>query len=125
MSELFVGVDLGQARDRTAIVIVERIDYTPPAPPPAEYVPVRMRKRKFLLDQSALVPWPPPPPKPPPPKPELHYNVRHGERLRLGTPYPDVVKHVRWILDNLGADVALIVDATGVGRPVVDLFEAA
>jgi hypothetical protein len=44
--------------------------------------------------------------------------------MRLGTPYPDVVTRVRWILDNLGADAALIIDATGVGRPVVDLFEA-
>jgi hypothetical protein len=125
VSELFVGIDLGQARDHTAIVVVERVDYIPPPASLPDPPVQRMRKVKFLLDQRAPIPWPPRPPASPPPKPELRYNVRHGERLRLGTPYPEAVKRVRWILDNLGADAALVVDATGVGRPVVDLFEAA
>ena len=128
MVDLLVGVDLGQARDRTAIVVVERLVYTPPtppAPPPPETSPVPPRRKRYLLDQSPPLVWPVPPPAPPPPEPELRYHVRHGERLRLGTPYPRVVERVRWILDNLGADAALVVDATGVGRPVVDLFETA
>ncbi len=50
-------------------------------------------------------------------EPEIH--VRHLERLPLGTPYPKVIERVAAIVETLpGAD--LLVDATGVGRPVID-----
>ncbi len=49
--------------------------------------------------------------------PEIH--VRHLERLPLGTPYPKVVERIGNLVDKLpGAD--LVVDATGVGRAVLD-----
>jgi len=41
-----------------------------------------------------------------------------------GVSYPDVVKRVKSIIDTL-KDPILVVDATGVGRAVVDLFIAA
>jgi len=47
-------------------------------------------------------------------------------RYRLGTPYPEIVEDVCKTLDTPALkDAALVVDATGVGRPVVDMFRAA
>ncbi len=55
-------------------------------------------------------------------KPEIH--VRHLERLALGTPYPKVVERIATIVDKLpGAE--LVVDATGVGRAVLDQMREA
>jgi hypothetical protein len=59
---------------------------------------------------------------------EFHrVNVRHVERIPLGTPYPRVVERVRQIVQSaeLRGRCALAVDATGVGEPVVDLLHAA
>ena len=51
-------------------------------------------------------------------------DVVYLERLPLGTSYPDVVEYVESLMARPpllgGAD--LVVDATGVGRPVVDLL---
>lgn len=55
-----------------------------------------------------------------------HYAVRHLERLKLGTSYPEMVKAVgdRCRSPELrGASMA--VDYTGVGRPVVDMLRLA
>jgi hypothetical protein len=49
------------------------------------------------------------------------YQVRHLERLPLGTPYPAVVARVGRLLAAVpGAELAI--DFTGVGRPIFDLF---
>ena len=55
--------------------------------------------------------------------PRLH--VRHLERLPLGLPYPAQVERVAGVLDRppLVGHVRLVLDATGVGRPVLDLFD--
>ena len=47
--------------------------------------------------------------------------------MRLGTPYPDVVRHVRDVAQAppFLNKCTLVVDATGVGTPVVDLLKAA
>ncbi len=44
--------------------------------------------------------------------------------MRLGTSYPDVATHVKTLLDTppLKGKTQLVVDATGVGRPVVDML---
>jgi hypothetical protein len=135
-----IGLDLGQQRDPSALVIVEAVDWTPPppappcpSPPEPLSAPPPRRKRRFLLDSPApgpIIPIAmqgrdPAPPVPPPSPPERRYHVRHSERPRLGTPYPVVVEHVGRVLAALRGDRTLIVDATGVGRPVVELFEAA
>lgn len=53
--------------------------------------------------------------------------VRHVERVQLGTPYPMVVERVRRILGQLAmrGPQSLVVDATGVGTPVVDMLRGA
>jgi hypothetical protein len=49
------------------------------------------------------------------------YRVGYLERLPLGTPYPSIVVHVSGLLARLpGAE--LVIDFTGVGRPVFDMF---
>ena len=49
------------------------------------------------------------------------YQVGHLERGPLGTPYPGIVAHVGRLLGKL-PDPELVIDYTGVGRPVFDLF---
>jgi len=57
---------------------------------------------------------------------DAHYQVRHLERPPLGTPYPDVVELVAARLRMLPPKSArLVIDATGVGAPVVDMVRRA
>lgn len=65
---------------------------------------------------------------------EVHFVVRHLERLPLGTPYPEVTRRIETIVAIIRARVGerglaasglrLYLDATGVGQPVVDLLTA-
>ena len=50
------------------------------------------------------------------------FQVGHLERVPLGTPYPGIVAHVGRLLDKLPAGTELVIDLTGVGRPVFDMF---
>jgi len=98
----FVGVDLGQRRDFTAIAVVERI------------TPVKRGFDHLLwmaTEETAADEW----------------VVRHAERIRLGTPYTDVVRRVVEVARRVtqGGECRLVVDATGVGMPVVDMLRAA
>jgi hypothetical protein len=83
----YVGLDLGQRQDHSAIALVERVQ----------------QNSKTVL-----------------------YAVRGVERVALGTPYPKVVERVRGILGSweLQGRSSLVVDATGVGAPVVDALKA-
>lgn len=60
------------------------------------------------------------------PKPD-EYHIRHLERLKLGTSYPAIVERVQSLLktEQLYNRTALVVDKTGVGAPVVDMFKKA
>jgi Terminase RNaseH-like domain len=57
---------------------------------------------------------------------EIHFLVRHLERLPLGTPYPAVADRVAEVVAtvrNRSRDtLRLYVDATGVGQPLIDLL---
>ena len=89
------GLDLGQAADPTALAVAEA--RFPAFLPPA------------LTAQHA------------------RYDVRKLRRWPLRTPYPDVVAEVAALVaaPPLLRRVVLVVDATGVGRPVVDALRAA
>ena len=81
-SSFYVGLDLGQMNDYTAIVILEHVE-----------------------------------------KNEKHvWNLTHVERLALGTSYQEVARHIEDLIREIKTvgPVTLIVDATGVGRPVID-----
>ncbi|HQE97203.1 MAG TPA: hypothetical protein PKY20_03305 [Methanothrix sp.] len=84
MVKFYIGLDLGQASDYTALIIIESI------PDPGGKI----------------------------------YHVRRLERIR-GEPYPKVAEKVRAIMTSsaLSGRTALVVDQTGVGRPVVDLLK--
>jgi hypothetical protein len=90
MSDDVIGLDLGQANDYTALIVVERSERPD--------------------DRVAL------------------YDVRHIDRTR-GVPYPRVVDHARALIDALRASSTarptLVVDYTGVGRPVADMLVVA
>jgi hypothetical protein len=77
---VYIGLDLGQRHDNSAIAIVQRV---------GEAV------------------W-----------------VRFLERIALGTPYPAVVERMAQIVSRL-RKCAVIVDATGVGGPVIDSLRRA
>jgi hypothetical protein len=53
--------------------------------------------------------------------------VVHAERMKLGTSYPDVVAHVSELLARppLRHGCHLVIDESGVGRAVGDMFDAA
>ena len=58
---------------------------------------------------------------------EHFYAVRHLERLSAGTPYPEQVSKTMKLVTRLKQQgrVTLVLDQTGVGRPVTDLFRSA
>jgi len=95
--DYFAGLDLGQAQDYSALVIAERYQ---PAP-----------------DTTVLGAKPPLP----------RYGVRFLKRWPLRTDYPVIVQDVAAVLGHapLAGNVRLIVDYTGCGRPVVDMFRQA
>ena len=86
----FVGLDLGQAQDFTALAVLTR---------------PRLTGRESSVER-----------KPP-------YAVPHLQRFPLGTPYPAIVSAVVDLLrtPQLRGSM-LVVDQTGVGRPVVDML---
>lgn len=55
---------------------------------------------------------------------KIDHHVRHIDRIPLGTPYTEQVRMIVELLRRppLVGNVTLILDATGVGRPVVDMF---
>jgi hypothetical protein len=95
-----LGLDLGQSIDPTAVAVIERVR----VPQITAWVPVR--------------------------EPHVYattYGLRHLERLPLGTTYPDIITHVQTMLATapLAGNCRLVIDKTGVGRPVFDMFTTA
>jgi hypothetical protein len=103
-----VGLDIGQRRDYSALAIIEvipertgeviHLDHEPP----------------FGTCQRC--------------RPQLEdvFYVRDIGRLKLGTRYPAVGQHVADVvvtLNDRGIRPYLLVDVTGVGRPVLDIIE--
>ena len=93
-----VGVDLGQSQDYTAIAIVERVRT-------AGFDPETLREQE----------------------PVISYRLAYLDRRPLGTRYPAIVAGVLALLDRapLSRETPLVVDRTGVGRPVTDMFAEA
>ena len=94
----FTGLDLGQANDYSTLAVVERVEM------------------KGEWDAVAFA-W----------KKHAQLRLRYLERIPLGTPYPEVVARTARVTGSgeIAGDCQLLVDATGVGRPVVDLLRGA
>lgn len=59
-----------------------------------------------------------------PPETECIYHLRYIERFPLHTPYPHIVDKVVDYIHSLSeANVYLVVDSTGVGLGIMDMFE--
>jgi hypothetical protein len=93
MNMYFIGLDLGQRADFSAVAVVERDEQR------LAFLPSAIRRMR----------------------------VRYLERLPLGTPYAQVVGRVGEIIRHpaLCRQSRLVVDATGVGAPVVEMLRAA
>ncbi len=89
----YLGLDLGQRHDNSAIAVVERVEY---------------RSAYGGTERGPAI-------------------VRYLERIPLGTSYPEVVAHVRELVTSplLRGRCAVVVDATGVGLPVVEMLRDA
>lgn len=94
----YVGVDLGQSYDPTAIVVVERQHGYPKQDDGVHPI-------DKLLNR---------------------YRVRHIERLPLDKDYVNQVQYVGSLMRRAPLNTAaaeLLIDFTGVGRPVFDIFK--
>ena len=95
-----IGVDIGQRVDPSTICVCET----------------------FIVDRPGL-------------RPETRFEVRHLERLPLGTGYPAVAARIAEVVAGIETRpvapnhqpprIDLLIDATGVGRPVVDIVRDA
>lgn len=101
-----VGVDLGQSTDPTAIAVLHWRSR-----------PLDTWTHDNFLHRQDV---------------QEHIDVRHLERLPLGMAYPAVVQHVANLLarpplcgDEDFTAAELVIDESGVGRAVGDIFEAA
>ena len=97
----YVGLDLGQRRDYTALVVLEKSFVS-------HWGEQWIQAGVGDLGVTRLM-------------------VRAIERVRLGTPYPDIVDWVQSVVTHheLQKRVVLTVDNTGLGAPVVDLLRRA
>ncbi len=133
MYSYYVSLDLGQRQDYTAVAVIEEPVWVPqwatqhpawawelgieeagwisPAKIYSTYVKsARIASMRFRHPLGVPL------------------NLRDLHRFPLGTPYPEIVESVRAMLDTeplAGRDMALVVDATGVGAGVVDQFAVA
>lgn len=89
----FLGLDLGQRRDHSALAIIRRDEQRRPW-------------GEAIFQGLAIV---------------------YAHRIPLGTPYPEIVEMMREAVatEPLYRDCELVVDATGVGAPVVELLRTA
>ncbi len=120
-----IGLDLGQSQDYTALTVVERV--RPPReprpawePPPSERFTGTYNSAGESRSVASLS-------MPPSDTRAVSYHVRHLERPPLGTKYPVVVARVKEMLATppLSAKTPLVIDKTGVGTAVADMFTAA
>lgn len=106
---LYMGLDLGQAQDYTALSILE----TPPETAETAETPETLvaQDAEGIKGIKGI------------------HTLRHLERPPLNTSYPAIVAHVAKLLRSPQLQrrpvEALVIDATGVGRAVLDMFREA
>ncbi len=108
-----IGVDVGQIRDNTAICVAEVSQVNTGK--------IRYTREPTMGHHDERGNWIPPQGFETVMRSE--YTLRHIRRLPLGTSYPDVALHIADMLcSNLFQDrsVRVLLDVTGVGRPVYD-----
>lgn len=104
MMEFILSVDLGQMSDYTAISLLQRAYRRCVAPTP----------RDIAIGAEGDV------------SVERIYRLVQLFRPPLRTPYTDISRQIRALMDTpqLAGKTDLVVDATGVGRPVIDIMRS-
>jgi hypothetical protein len=105
MNRFTIGLDLGQVSDPTALsTLDERLDLKTVQSPEEAMLGAKGKK---IYSRS--------------------YHLRQLERPPLGTSYPEIVRWIQDIVNNpiLAGQTDLVVDATGVGRPVIQIMQEA
>ena len=99
---IYFGLDLGQAQDYTALTALEK----------------KLVNKNIVHDYLDVQK------NPTVAGSGREYHLRHVERFALEATYPAIVSKLQDRINaiNLGDKYMVIVDATGVGRPVVDLM---
>ena len=95
-STIFIGVDLGKQENYSTIVVLERFEVKPDLTDALRGVGFRKK-----------------------------YVVRQAERVMLGTPYTEVVKRVKRVVEQalaISSSCFLVVDESGPGVPVVEMM---
>ena len=96
--EWVIGLDIGQRRDYSAITVLDWLDQVTGTRDPVTFDFIR----------------------------HTTIRLRHAERVPLGTPFASVVDRIGEIVSHPKLrDSTLVVDATGVGAPVVELIRTA
>ena len=110
----YIGVDLGQVSEPTAIAIIQSdtLEYLRTE---KIYEPEWITYRSVYRGKDG---------KETTEHPLITYALRHVERMSPGTSYPAIVERVKQILKDLPSP-ELVIDVTGVGTPVTDLFDRA
>ena len=104
-SQFFAGIDVGQVNDPTALAILERVRCVPRKD-------LHFGLREQAAEQAREVPQ--------------RLDLRHLERLPLGTKYPKQIEIVqRRITNPRLSGIRSFLDMTGCGRPVFDMFKDA
>jgi hypothetical protein len=109
-----MGVDIGQIHDPTAVCVTEAVQvhtgkYRHISDPTPAYYDEKTMQFVPPHDADAQM--------------KTHYYVRHIQRLPLGTSYPDIADYLTNMLCNpmfSQRNVRVLLDSTGVGRPVYD-----
>ncbi len=98
----YIGLDLGKRVDYSAVAVVERIEPVVHGFDHLRWMPTT----EPLADE---------------------WFVRRLERAPLGTPYTKIVEQMAELTEHpkLRGNCRLVVDATGLGAPVVDMLRAA
>ncbi len=127
MNDFILGVDLGQSSDYTALTVLERTGVdtgrtrehkqSVSTVRGGDYSPAWVSRSQPGTRTITT------------PVTENHYQAQYLERLAIGTPYPAQVARIKALHDELKktTQVApyLVADATGVGKPVIDMLRAA
>lgn len=102
MKQYIVSVDLGELNDYTAVSILQEVYARTGRPASGSRVLDGESDRGL----------------------ERVYHLRHLDRPPLRTSYPDIVEKVSMLMRTppLDGNAELVIDATGVGRPVVEMF---
>lgn len=96
----YLGVDFGSQRDYTALALVSREEVIIP------------KKEHYKIEEDRR---------------DSIYRLHYLERMELGTPYTQIVEHLKVVTNapEIKGQVTVIADATGVGLPVVQMMRQA